>query len=321
MRRNQEARHGQWAGEIHTVISGTEKSLADCFGSDLQELVSGLGGEIASAQEITRLTSPRQRKAAFKLTFSDGRLFKARLSTSEEKRRRVTSVSALLGGLPLARIVAAQGRTTIEEWIAGVPLHEAEVTQEQVHQAGSLLGLIHTRTTVPAELRVDIPDVAWHMEKITSHLDTIATGYAGVKSGLCENILEIARQNQPATFESGLIHADFCASNMVLTGGGDIVLIDNEDLRVGALDYDLARCWCRWPMTEYQRQAFCEGYQQHRSLDSFMESSQFWVARALVLSMNVHLKHGRAAPALAEALHRLAEGEGVQIWPCLPVGQ
>jgi len=310
-----------WAGEIHTMMSGVKKSLADCFGSDLQELVSGLGGEIASAEEITRLTSPRQRKANFKLTFRDGRLFKARLYRSEEKRRRVTSVLALLDGLPLARIVAAQGRTTIEEWITGVPLDEVDVTQEQVHRAGALLGLLHTRPAVPAEMRVDIPDVDQHLEKITSHLNTIATGYAGVKSGLCENILEIARRNQPVTFKSGLIHADFCAANMVLTGGGDIVLIDNEHLRVGALDYDLARCWCRWPMTEYQRQAFCDGYQQHRSLDSFMESSQFWAARALVLSMNVHIKHGRAAPALAEALHRLAEGEGEQFWPCLPVGQ
>lgn len=291
-------------------------SWGDWPDSDLGELVSRLDGQIASVEEITRLKSPRQRKASFKLVFKDGRAFKARWYVSEEKRCRVTALSPLLDGLPFARIIAARGKVTLEEWIVGTVLNAVNVTNEQAYRSGALLGLVHTRTGIPNDLRADIPDVAWELEKINSFLSAIAM-YAPEETRLCEAIAEIARQQQPAAFESGLIHADFCADNMIVTTDGSIVVIDNEQLRVGALDYDLARCWCRWPMTDRQRQAFCGGYEQHRDLDQFMTTRQFWAVRALTLSLVVHLGHGRSNKPVLDALHRLAGGHTDRFWPRL----
>lgn len=288
------------------------------FDSDLDELVAGLDGEIASAQELTQLTSERQRRASFKLTFTDGRLYKARLHASTESGSLVARLSPLLRDLPFAQVIAVKGRTTIEEWIEGVPLQTPEVTDEQAYRAGSLLGSLHTLTAIPAGLVADPPDVDWHLRQMETHLAAIS-GHLADESQLCKSLVELARRHRPDTLEAGLIHVDFSADNIVVTGQGDLVVIDNEHLQVGALEYDLARCWSRWPMSASRRQAFRKGYHQHRSLGQFMANQQFWAIGALSLSLLVHLEHGRANQAALDALHRLARGETDQFWPRLPV--
>jgi thiamine kinase-like enzyme len=105
---------------------------------------------------------------------------------------------------------------------------------------------------------------------------------------------------------------------MVVTPEGQVVVIDNEGLRVGPLDYDLARCWSRWPMTGTQRQAFCDGYRQYRSLETFQAHRQFWAIRAMSQSLSVHLKHGKENPQALAALRCIAAGDDRQFWPTLP---
>lgn len=287
------------------------------LGSDLYELVLELGGKLVSVEAIIRLNSPRQQKANFKLSFRDGRQYKARLYKSEENRRLVSTLAPLLGELPFSRIIASRGRATIEEWIPGIPLQAEAVTNEQARRAGELLGVLHTGISLPAELRTDIADADIPLQEINSYLATIIH-YASEESRLCDEIALIAVQTRPAGFETGLIHADYCADNMVLTGEGRVVVVDNEGLRVGALDYDLARCWCRWPMAESQREAFCHGYQQYRSMENFMNNPQFWAIRALTQSLFVHLKHGRKNQPALDALYRLASAEKIHFWPTLP---
>ena len=51
---------------------------ADHLDADLEDLVLKRHGEIARLEPITRLTSPRQNKAHFKMTLTDGMQFKAR---------------------------------------------------------------------------------------------------------------------------------------------------------------------------------------------------------------------------------------------------
>jgi len=288
------------------------------LGSDLEALVHRLGGETARAESITRLASPRQPKAHFKLTLEDGRQFKARRYESQDKRRRVTDLAPLLDGLPFSRIVCAQGRATLEEWVEGTPLHATAVTERQAGHAGALLGAVHARTGIPEDYRSGSPGMDEQLQKISSHLDRISRA-AEKLCGLCETLEQLAYELQPSSIESGLIHADFCADNMIVTEDGNLVVVDNEDLRVGPLDYDLARCWSRWPMTESQRDAFCEGYKQHRSLDTFMNNRHFWAIRALALSLAVHLKHGRSNQAVLLSLQRLAAGDEDQFWPRLAV--
>jgi Ser/Thr protein kinase RdoA (MazF antagonist) len=290
------------------------KAQPNHIGGDLQALVLSLGGEVACVEPITRLISPRQSKAQFKLTFADGRQFKGRRYESRNKRRRVSTLAPLLDGLPFTQIIAAKGRATLEEWVTGTTLRAAEVSEQQACDAGALLGLVHTREGIPPAAWAESPDVDAPLEKIVSHLDRISRGVAEL-SPLCEHLAELARGLQPGAFQSGLIHADYAVDNMIIAEDGHIIVVDNEHLRVGPLDYDLARCWSRWPMTESLRQAFGEGYQQHRSLEPFAKNRQFWAIRALSQSLSVHLKHGKSNRPVLEALQRVADGETDHLWP------
>ena len=101
---------------------------------------------------------------------------------------------------------------------------------------------------------------------------------------------------------------------MVVKSGGAIVLVDNEHLRVGALDYDLARCWCRWNISRQQRDAFCRGYGQHRKLDRFAAYQIFWFISVLSLSAKVHLKHGKTNEAVFAALEKIAADPAGSRW-------
>ena len=282
--------------------------------SDLFELVSDLGGEIACLEEITRLVSPRQVKASFKLRLKDGRTFKARLYPSEEKRRRVHGLLPLIEDLPFARMIAARGRATLEEWVEGDPLHAANVTQAQSGRAGELLGLLHTRSGLPEGADAGDAELHRQMAKIEAHLSAISR-VAPEQSGMCETIAGIARGNCPEAIETGLIHADYCAENIIVNDDGIMVVVDNELLRVGALDFDLARCWCRWPMKQSQRRAFISGYERYRQMERFVAHRYFWAIRALALSWNVHLSHGRTNRPVMSALKRIASGDTARIWP------
>ena len=129
-----------------------KETQAERIGDDLQVLVQQLGSKISAVEELTRLTSVRQRKASFKLTLKDGRQFKARRFKTIDDWLSVLTLSPLLEDLHFSSIIAAHGLATIEEWIAGSPLAIKDVTERQTQWAGALLGRLHSITEMPAEL-------------------------------------------------------------------------------------------------------------------------------------------------------------------------
>lgn len=296
-------------------IKGREwqEALAARFGDDLQELVRQLGIKIDSAEEITRLISARQRKASFKLTLTDGRLFKARRFKTPDHFSSVVALSPLIEDLHFSRIVAAHGMASIEQWIGGSPLSAKAVTEGQAHWAGSLLGQLHKITDLPQDLLARAPDVNWYSSKINTHLAALVARGA-LEPALAEKIFELALECQPASFDVGLTHGDFCADNMVIRDNGEIFVVDNESLGLGALDYDIARCLTRWPMNEALRKAFLEGYQRHRSLQVFASHQEFWAIKALSLTVYVHFNHNRSCEPSLAALEQIADGAGDRSW-------
>ncbi|MFU8765769.1 MAG: hypothetical protein ACNA7T_14660, partial [Haliea sp.] len=105
--------------------------------------------------------------------------------------------------------------------------------------------------------------------------------------------------------------------NMVLDAAGELLVVDNESMCVGSLDFDIARAWCRWPMTESARAQFAAGYARFRGLESFTLHCQFWALRALLMSVYVHLKHERPCEPAVDALLRLAAGAEEGFWASL----
>lgn len=292
-------------------------NLSQHFDADLQLLLDALAVKIEAAQEITQLRSATQKKAVYKLTLTDGRILKARRHQSERHRLRVSSLMPLLSDLPLARVVAERGKVTLEEWVEGAALGDGGISREQIYAAGEILGLMHGKHRGELPVAAEESDAGWHLEKIRIHLETVVSS-GSLTLEEAREIVTIADQCRPEMIETGVIHGDYCAENIVLTPAGELTLVDNEAVRVGPLDYDIARSWCRWPMVASQREAFADGYQRNRPMDRFYSHQRFWAIRALALSMNVHAKHGKPKQIVLDALLRLGSGSTGALWPVDP---
>jgi len=284
-------------------IVGRE-ALARWLGDDLAELMKQIGGELESAEELTVLVSPRQRKASFKLTLLDGRVFKARRMKSSTRWASVVALSPLVENMPFAGVIAAHGMSCIEQWIPGTPLRAESVTPDQARRAGEVLGRLHTTSLPSPELLKTAPDGSWYRNRLDRHLAALvvrgALGHATAR-----RIFTSAVEHQPATFEIGLIHGDFSADNIVIKDDGEIAVIDNESLRLAALDFDLARCRTRWPMTEVIAGAFVDGYQCYRSPETAGADKTFWEICALALTAYAQTNHNKPAGPVLDELRRL----------------
>ncbi len=293
-----------------------QHALARRFGDELGILLRQLGAEVRHAQELTRLVSSRQRKAAFRLLLTDGRQVKARKFKTPEEAALALSLSPLLDDRHFSRTLAAFGSSSIEEWVSGVAPAANEISPEQARRAGALLGELHGTKALPDSATAAL-SIAEHVALMDTHLAAL-TRQQVLSAVQADRVREQALMNCPASFEPGLIHGDFCVDNMIVDGAGRLVLIDNESLCPGALDFDLARSWCRWPMTDACRLAFAEGYRQYRELDTFFNHRMFWAVRALLMSVYVHVKHGRPCPSALAALLRLGAGAEDGFWAALP---
>ncbi len=284
------------------------------LGEELLYLTARLPGRLVHAQEITSLQSPLQTRASYKLTFSDGLVIKGRRFTSLQRSVRATRLATLLEHLPFNRVLASRGIGRIEQWIEGQVLQTNVLTDSLAEWAGDLLGSVHTIAGFNALDVAAPPANSWYLGKIKFNLDEIVHRRA-IDQDTARRIVEIAARTQPHCINSGLIHTDFCAENMVATPEGGLFVVDNENLRLGSLDYDVVKCWCRWPMTHSARRAFCKGYQHHRSLENVFEHLRFWAICALTQSARVRTKHQSVAQPLLDALIRVSLGEKEHLWP------
>jgi Ser/Thr protein kinase RdoA (MazF antagonist) len=292
-------------------------ALARHFGDDLDVLLKDIDAEVVGAEELTRLVSRRQRKAVFKLELADGRLLKARRYKASQEAVIAAALTRFLDHRHYSRVQAALGTTTLEDWIPGSLLTPEAVTPEQAHRAGELLGQLHRTSGLPGPETSPVPTIEVHTALMEQHLAALVAQGA-LDESIATRICELAERTKPREFQTGLIHGDFCAENMILGPTGELVLIDNESLCVGALDFDVARAWCRWPMTRANRRAFTAGYTQYRELESFSLHGKFWALRALLMSAYVQLKHERPCQPVLEALQRLGSGAEDGFWASLP---
>ena len=289
-------------------------ALVTWFGDDLELLVKMLAGEVQSARELTRLVSDRQRKASFHLEFTDGRQFKARRYRTAAAISSAVALSPLLAALPFSRVLVNRGLVALEQWIEGTPLSPAAVSAEQARAAGALLGRIHCIADLPTDLPAQMPAGNWYADNIGAHLQELVAAGA-LTASVAARLHRAASANRPERLDRGLVHGDFCADNIVVDGSGGLFVVDNESLQLAALDYDLARCWARWPMSQSQRIAFAEGYRGFRGLGAFAAHATFWAIQALSQSIAVHLRHNKPCEAALAALRQIGCEPGTARWP------
>ena len=245
--------------------------------------------------EITELhgNSP-DRGYTFRVTFPDGARMKARrfpLGFDCETLRRT------LDRLPadrVARIRANNSRATLEDWVEGPTLDTLPCSKDLLIASGRFLADIHR--AVPTELA--------DREVLDQYATALETSLRSLRQGglldpsLARHGQAFVWRNAPKRWEQGLTHRDFCGANLV-QHAGKIVAIDNVTIKISALDEDLARTWCRWPLGERDWRSFLRGYSETRDLESYLSHERFWRATTLIHSAAVRLRVAGPAEAIS----------------------
>lgn len=240
---------------------------------------------------------------AYRVEGEDGRIVKARhFGTAAQARIHYALRSELEDAF--GRAIAVDGAVVFEEWVAGeapTPL-EAEARAEE---AGALLGRLHSRPLAP-----DVPGVRatspWHAAA-RADAEILREGQALSAAEVDALVAELGRRD-PSSAPVALIHKDFCAENFLIDRSGHLRVIDNEQIAIEPIGFDLGRTFHRWPMARDARAAFRRGYRSTGPGDAGAEG--FWRIVAVLVGARVFFQRmpERLESSVA-VLRRLLAGE------------
>ena len=292
---------------------GRAEELASRIGPDMWAVACSVGSEPVDAIELTTLASPALERASFRLAYSDGRLCKIRRMQSVGAARRVRELRTLVDGAHMPVLLGAQGAVLLTEWSEGSAPKPFE--GESLTAAGELLGRLHA-TPVPEELirAYGFPPDGWPGRLEANLRVLVDAGALSVKSaGLAS---ECARRTAPPEVRRALVHCDFCPENLVVGSQGHLELIDNENLTVDALAFDLARTWYRWPFAPSTVTPFWAGYRRSSDPSPFLDHKEHWLVQALSEAAAFRVAGRTANPEVpVAALERLLAGPGFEHGP------
>jgi streptomycin 6-kinase len=269
----------------------------DQLGPDLEALVAGIDAPLRHVATLTTLRAPAVTHASFRLEFSDGRVLKGRRVGSAAHAMRMTALLAPMDRRHFPRVIAQRGAALLEEWVPGVALAATGTDPALVRWCGTLLGAVHVVELPPGMEPEDRSTPAARLARLEQQVASLGR-LAVLSRALRMGVMELARASAPTEATLGIIHGDFCGDNVVTDEAGRPHIIDNETMQVGALDFDLARTWYRWPDAVSQTGAFLEGYAVHRSPTTYLRHFRFWVLSVLVDATWFHLRLGTAQAPL-----------------------
>jgi len=269
--------------------------------ADLMALLGELGSPVRSAEPVGRLASPASTRATFKVCLRDGRLLKARRVESARRCEILAVIWPLVRDMPISRGLAYRGAALLEQWIQGRAFGPEDETPERLRDAGDLLGRLHQIRQPAGTPRRREPDPGHLLGAVEKRLDALSA-MSMLSDNECRSLLDRARRHVPERLDSGLIHHDFCAENLLITTEDRLYAIDNEDMRFGILDADLARTFLRWPMTAQERDAFLTGYSQHRVTETYEAHECFWTIWAVAGAIEFRARRGLPCQALLSRL-------------------
>jgi aminoglycoside phosphotransferase (APT) family kinase protein len=278
---------------------------AHTLGSDLAELIEGLGSPPVEIVPITSFPSAAGHSAVFRIHFTTGVILKGRRLPSPERAERMHEMVGALADKGLAAILARKGSAVLEEWMPGTTLNDGVAGADVLERCGELLGSIHG-VAVPRSL-VDAygpgPDVVrQRIDRLNSEIDDL-TRTSLITPEFASQLTDTARCAAPADASVGFVHGDFSPENIVRDPGDSLYCIDNVKVALDAYDWDLARTRYLWPMDETQTAAFFEGYHRYRDSQSFWAHLKFWMICVLVRS--ALFRHGAGSSRVSEPIARL----------------
>lgn len=237
-------------------------------------------------------------KRAYRLTFEDGSQAKARLLLGADHARRWGALRAKIGKRPFLSSVCLQiGTAVLEEWVPGETLPQVNPPDDLLREAGAVLARVH-QTDVP---EFEMEDAETEVARCRGWLSKLTQ--ASAIDAESERLLDLRiRRDAPARTCMGITHHDFCGENLILHPQRGVVSIDHEWMRIGSLDFDLARAVRQWGLNETERQCFLAGYANEGGPVNF-SGLNFWLFVNDILDSEVRVRRGWTdAPATVQRL-------------------
>jgi hypothetical protein len=266
------------------------------LGGDLWSLVCAVGTQLAAATPLAGDNYPGYRPNAFRLRFADGRVLKGRRVDTPAQAEAVEYISRCLGHRGLPRMLARRGRAFLTEWIEGRPLSAERCDRQVLQRCGALQGWVHSQA-VPAGNPLPASGTIESWRASAERGLRALVEQAVLDDGVARNAAEIAEAYAPRSCAWVFAYVDFCADNIVVQPSGEVCLVDNETLSIQPCDYDLGRTWYRWPMQRSDREAFLNGYCDHRRVADSLAHFPFWAIAAVVDGALFRVGKGGAAAA------------------------
>lgn len=263
-------------------------AVARVLGPELAALVAARGVAVAHVGDVTTLPAARRVAAAFRVELVDGTCLKARRLPSAARAREVAVLLAAAGaGFPA--VLGRRDHALLLEWMEGDLLTDPR--PDTLRRCGAVLGALHARpipADLAAEARAALRDPDGFHARLERQLDALVDAGA-LAADVAQAVVARAAERRGADTTIGIAHGDFCAENIVAHPTRGPVSIDNGNLAVGHLDYDLARTFYRWPLPDAERAIFLEGYASRRSPATFLGAEHFWMICAIVVGASVQL--------------------------------
>ena len=245
---------------------------------DLAKLLEELESPVVDAQLITRLRS--RSGSCYRVRLANDRVVKGRQLASSRRAKTVHELAGYLPDVGVPRVLARQGRALLSQWVDGEPISSVDLDENLLVASGELHGRIHAAELTEGRWRLRTTASKYTAHRVASALEELEEAEL-ITPAEADQAIRLASQCVPESFDVGISHGDFCAENLLVDSAGQIVVVDNETLAIGPLDYDLARTWYRWPMTEHQRTAYYEGYRRWRDPAAFRRNAAYWTVMAL----------------------------------------
>jgi aminoglycoside phosphotransferase len=303
-----------------TTFAEARTSLAAAqalVGDDLWMLIEAVGSPLVDLLAVTTIPPAEAYRACFRLIFAEGPVLKGRRLRATADVERITYLSSLLDHQYFPPILAHRGQALLTRWIPGRPAAASDWTADLVRTCGQLQGSLHRLSLSPAMAALRRRPNDWDRRLHELLADLVAHGV--LDTGQAQQAHRLAGLHAPVAASVGLCHTDFCAENMIITQTGHVCIVDNEGISIDACEYDLARTWYRWPMTEHQQRWYAEGYGRHDHLADFAAHFLHWALLAVIESAAFRVRSGAvsARVPLARLRRLLRTRGGAETFPYL----
>ena len=237
-------------------------------------------------------------KRAYRVLVEDGSKAKARVLMGGDHAARWCELRRSVGGrMFLSSMLWSEGNAVLEEWIEGDVLPRTAPQDHILEESAGVLARMH---------QIDVPgrgvvDACAEVRTYGPLLTSLALASAISTEAELQLTAKLSRL-APARMHVGLAHHDFCGENLVLHSSRGVVSIDHEWMRVGSLDFDVARAIRQWNLPDAGIDVFLRGYAAAGGPVD-IANLDFWLLANDIFASEVRVRRGWPdAPATVKRL-------------------